>query len=83
MGAFFIYTLKKYVTIFCYKLSMGSALPYDDRHDNEKKLVDCDICGKRFLMYPDKVSTCTGCLNDPTTKKQRNRNQTPIAFLFE
>jgi len=61
---------------------MGSALPYDDKHDN-KVLVDCEVCGKRFLRYPDKVSRCTDCLLDPFTKKQRNRNQTPIAFLFE
>ena len=36
---------------------MGSALPYDDTHDNDK-LVDCDVCGKRFLLYKDKVPTC-------------------------
>ena len=62
---------------------MGSALPYDDRHDNDKKLVDCEVCGKRFLMYPDKVNICSECLADPMIKKQRNRNSTPIAFLFE
>ena len=62
---------------------MGSALPYDDRHDNEKRLVDCDVCSKRFLMYPDKVATCNDCLQNPTIKKQRSRNSTPIAFLFD
>ena len=61
---------------------MGSALPYDDRHDN-KVLVDCSICGKRFLRYPDRVDTCSDCLLDPHIKKQRSRQQTPIAFLFE
>ena len=62
---------------------MGSALPYDDRHDNTKTLVDCETCGKRFLLYPDKINQCTNCLQNPIAKKERNRNQTPIAFLFD
>jgi len=62
---------------------MRSALSYDDRHDNERKLVDCDQCGIRFLLYKDKVPTCTHCLQNPTVKKERNRNSTPIAFLFD
>ena len=62
---------------------MGSALPYDDRHDNERILVDCDQCGKRFLNYPDNVATCNDCLQNPSIKRQRSRNSTPIAFLFD
>ena len=58
------------------------ALPYDERHDNQKVLVDCDICNKRFLMYQDKVSICNACLTDKTVKKSRSKQGTPIAFLF-
>jgi hypothetical protein len=58
------------------------ALPYDDKHDNQKVLVDCDVCNKRFLLYPDKVSICNGCLTDKTVKKNRSKQGTPIAFLF-
>ena len=59
------------------------ALPYDERHDNQKVLVDCDICNKRFLLYPDKVPTCNSCLTDKTVKKNRSKQETPIAFLFD
>ena len=59
------------------------ALPYDERHDNQKVLVDCDICNKRFLLYEDKVSICTYCLTDKTVKKNRSKQGTPIAFLFD
>lgn len=58
------------------------ALPYDDKHENEKVLVDCDVCSKRFLLYQDRVPTCTNCLTDKNIKKNRNRQGTPIAFLF-
>ena len=58
------------------------ALPYDETHDNEKILTDCDVCSNRFLLYPDRVPTCTNCLTDKTIKKNRNRQGTPIAFLF-
>ena len=61
---------------------MGSGLPYDDRHE-KRHLVDCDVCNKRFLIYPDKVATCTDCLQNPTYKRQRSRQDTPIAFLFD
>ena len=76
-------SVERNVSGLCYIIYMGSALPYDDRHDNEKKLVDCEVCGKRFLIYQDKVKVCSECLADPTIKKQRNRNATPIAFLFD
>lgn len=61
---------------------MGSALPYDDTHEN-RTLIDCDNCGKRFLLYPDKVPTCTDCLQNPSVRRQRSRTNTPIAFLFD
>ena len=51
------------------------ALPYDDKHDNQKVLVDCDVCNKRFLLYPDKVPTCNSCLTDKTVKKNRSNRQ--------
>ena len=59
------------------------ALPYDDKHDNQKVLVDCDICKKRFLLYSDKVPTCSGCLTDKTVRQNRSKQGTPIAFLFD
>ena len=43
----------------------------------------CDICSKRFLNYPDNVPTCNECLQNPSIRRQRSRNSTPIAFLFE
>ena len=61
---------------------MGSALPYDDTHDNDK-LIDCDVCGKRFLLYKDKVPTCTDCLQNPSVRRQRSRRDTSVAFLFD
>jgi|TARA_R100001463_G_C3534066_1_gene221872 hypothetical protein len=59
------------------------ALPYDERHNNEKVLADCDICSKRFLMYKDKIPTCTECIADKTVRKNRSKQGTPIAFLFD
>ena len=76
-------SLERNVSGHCYIIYMGSALPYDDKHDNTKRLVDCDICGKRFLLYPDKIPTCNECLQKPSERRQRSRNQTPIAFLFD
>ena len=76
-------SLERYVRGLCYIIYMGSALPYDDKHDNEKRLIDCDSCGKRFLLYPDKIPTCNDCLQKPSERRQRSRNQTPIAFMFE
>jgi len=76
-------SVQRYVRGLCYIIYMGSALPYDDKHDNEKRLIDCDSCGKRFLLYPDKIPTCNDCLQKPSERRQRSRNQTPIAFLFE
>ena len=61
---------------------MGNALNYNDTHE-PRRLIDCDNCGKRFLNYPDNVPTCSDCLQNPTIKRQRSRNSTPIAFLFE
>ena len=58
------------------------ALPYDEKHDNEKVLVDCDVCSNRFLLYQDRVPTCTNCLTDKTIRKNRSKQGTPIAFLF-
>jgi len=58
------------------------ALPYDDKHDNQKVLVDCDVCNKRFLLYLDKASICNDCLTDKTIRKNRSKQGTPIAFLF-
>ena len=58
------------------------ALPYDERHDNQKVLVDCDVCNNRFLLYQDRVPTCTNCLTDKTIRKNRSKQATPIAFLF-
>ena len=72
----------KTVTPYLHTVVMG-ALPYDDKHDNQKVLVDCDICNKRFLLYEDKVSICTDCLTDKTVKKNRSKQGTPIAFLFD
>ena len=62
---------------------MGSALPYDDRHDNETRIVACDKCGMEFERYPDAVNTCTNCLLDPFQKKNRKRQEIPIAHLFD
>ena len=62
-------------------VGMG-ALPYDERHDNEKILVDCDVCNNRFLLYQDRVPTCTKCLTDKTIRKNRSKEGTPIAFLL-
>jgi hypothetical protein len=76
-------SLERNVSGLCYIIYMGSALPYDDKHDNEKRLIDCDSCGKRFLLYPDKIPTCNECLQKPSERRQRSRNQTPIAFLFD
>ena len=76
-------SVERYVRGLCYIIPMGSALPYDDKHDNEKRLIDCNSCGKRFLLYPDKIPTCNDCLQKPSERRQRSRNQTPIAFLFE
>ena len=76
-------SVERYVRGLCYIIYMGSALPYDDKHDNEKRLIDCDSCGKRFLLYPDKIPTCNDCLQKPSERRQRSRNQTPIAFLFD
>ena len=70
-----------YVTPSLHNVVMG-ALPYDDKHENEKVLFDCDVCSMRFLLYQDRVPTCTNCLTDKTIKKNRNRQGTPIAFLF-
>ena len=61
---------------------MGSALPYNDQHDNETRIVACDKCGIEFERYPDAVNTCTNCLSDPFTKKDRNRQKIQIARLF-
>ena len=61
---------------------MGSSLPYDDTHE-PRTIVDCEICNVRFLVYPDGVRQCTDCLSDPHKRKQRNRQSTPIAFLFD
>ena len=61
---------------------MGNALDYNDTHE-PRRLIDCDKCDKRFLIYPDGVATCSDCLQNPTIKRQRSRNSTPIAFLFE
>ena len=47
---------------------MGSALPYDDTHDKDK-LIDCDACGKRFLLYKDKF-LLTDCLQNPSVRRQ-------------
>ena len=58
------------------------ALPYDDKHENQKVLVDCDVCSNRFLLYQDRVQTCTNCLTDKTIRKNRSKQGTPIAFLF-
>jgi hypothetical protein len=71
------------VIAICYIIFMGSALPYDDKHDNNKRLIDCDMCGKRFLLYPDKIPTCNHCLQKPSERRERSRNQTPIAFMFD
>ena len=49
------------------------ALPYDDKHENQKVLVDCDVCNKRFLLYPDKVPTCNSCLTDKTVRQNRSK----------
>ena len=76
-------SVERNVSGLCYIINMGSALPYDDKHDNEKRLIDCNSCGKRFLLYPDKIPTCNNCLQKPSERRQRSRNQTPIAFLFE
>ena len=57
-------------------------LPFH-KHDNEKVLVDCDVCSIRFLLYQDRVPTCTNCLTDMTIRKNRSKQGTPIAFLFE
>ena len=54
---------------------MGSALPYDDRHEKDT-IIDCDVCGKRFLLYKDKVPTCTDCLQNPSVRRQRSRRDT-------
>ena len=62
---------------------MGSALPYDDRHDNDITIVECSVCGKEFKRYPDGVNTCTDCLTNLSTKKHRKRQEIPIAYLFE
>jgi hypothetical protein len=70
------------VTPYLHTVGMG-ALPYDERHDNEKVLVDCDICNKRFLLYSDKAPTCSGCLTDKTVRQNRSKQGTPIAFLFD
>ena len=60
---------------------MGS-LPYDDTHETPD-LVDCDQCNKRFLVYKDKVPTCTDCLQNPSIRRQRSRRDTNVSFLFE
>jgi len=72
----------KSVVLICYIYFMGSSLPYDDRHEKDT-LIDCDSCGKRFLLYKDKVPTCTECLQNPSIKRQRSRRDTSVAFLFE
>ena len=64
-----------------YVIYMGS-LPYDERHE-APDLVDCDQCNKRFLMYKDKVPTCTECLQNPSIRRQRSRRDTNVSFLFE
>jgi len=61
---------------------MGSALPYDDKHDNQKVIVDCDICEQMFEQYPDKISTCTSCLTNSGVRRSRERLRTNIAHLF-
>ena len=61
---------------------MGSSLPYDDTHDNQKVIVDCDVCDQMFEQYPDKVSTCTNCLTNSGIRRQRQRLRTSVAYLF-
>ena len=61
---------------------MGSALPYDDKHDNQKVIVDCDVCDQMFEQYPDKISTCTNCLTNSGVRRSRERLRTNIAYLF-
>lgn len=61
---------------------MGSALPYDNTHE-PPRIVFCDVCDRKFKQYPDKVNTCTDCLQNPNIAKQRRRQRTNVAFLFE
>lgn len=62
---------------------MGSALPFDERYDDERYLARCDQCDTNFLLYKDKVPTCKPCLQNPTLKKERSRISTTNGFLFD